>query len=270
MTTETAEQYELITVAVADRVGTVTLNQPDALNAMSPKMATEARLALDALEQDPEVRVIVITGAGRAFSSGADLRDPDRPMTPEGRPDVLNPLREAYNPLVAKIRRTPKPVVAAVNGPAVGVSASVAAACDIVVAAESAYFLLAFVNIGLTVDGGASILFPARAGVGRAAEMALLGGRIPAPQAHEWGIVNRLVSDAEFPNAVSELAQKLAGGPPGSFAASKELLNNASYPDLEAKLDREAVLQQERANSDDFVEGVMALFQKRPANFTGA
>jgi 2-(1,2-epoxy-1,2-dihydrophenyl)acetyl-CoA isomerase len=254
----------------ADGIATITLNRPDTLNAMGPRMALEITAALEACERDPAVRVIVITGAGRAFSSGADLRDGDRGVTPEGKPDLLGALRSAYNPMIVKVRRIPKPVIAGVNGPAVGVSASLAAACDLVVAAASAYFLLAFVNIGLTIDGGASLLFPARAGFGRAAEMALLGERIPAADAHRFGIVNRLADDAEFPAVLAGLAAGLAAGAPGSFAASKALLNAAVFADLEAALEREAVAQQARGESADFVEGVTALFQKRPPTFTGA
>ena len=268
MTTQQA--YETIALSVADGVATITLNRPDDLNPLSVPMALEVLSVLEQVEGDPAIRAVLITGAGRAFSSGADLKGGDRGLTPEGKPDVLTALRTAYNPLILKLMTTPKPVVAAVNGGAVGIGASLAWACDLVVAADSAYFLLAFVNIGLTVDGGASISLPSRVGYARAMEMALLGERVPAETALQWGMINRVVAGEELAAAAGELAAKLAAGPPGSFAASKRLLNEGCLTDLEARLDDEAVAQQERAESTDFVEGVMAFLQKRPANFQGS
>ena len=162
-----------------------------------------------------------------------------------------------------------EPVVAAVNGPAVGIGCGLALASDMIVAAESAYFLLAFVNIGLTLDGGNSLFLPARIGIARASELAMLGERLPAATALEWGLVNRVVPDGELLATAGELAARLAAGPPGSYAATKELLNRQVYPDLEANLDHEGVLQQQRAESADFGEGVMAFLTKRKPNFTG-
>jgi 2-(1,2-epoxy-1,2-dihydrophenyl)acetyl-CoA isomerase len=190
-------------------------------------------------------------------------------LTPEGKPDVLTALRTAYNPLILKLMTLPKPVVAAVNGGAVGIGASLAWACDLIVASESAYFLLAFVNIGLTVDGGASISLPSRVGYARAMEMAMLGERVPAEIALQWGMINRVVPGEELAAAAGELAAKLAAGPPGSYRASKRLLSQG-LANLEARLDDEGVAQQERAESADFVEGVMAFLQKRPATFQGS
>jgi 2-(1,2-epoxy-1,2-dihydrophenyl)acetyl-CoA isomerase len=183
---------------------------------------------------------------------------------------VLTPLREVYNPLILRTRRFEKPTIAAVNGPAVGIGWSLALACDPIVAAESAYFLLAFANIGLSVDGGASASLVARAGHTRAAEIALLAERIPATRALEWGLVNRTVPDGEFRETVAELAARLAAGPPGAYASIKELLNEAALAAFAETLDREAVLQQERAESADFGEGVVAFLQKRPAQFSGS
>ena len=267
MTTQQA--YEAIAVSVADGVATITLNRPDDLNPLSVPMAQEVLSVLEQVEGDPEVRAVLITGAGRAFSSGADLKGGDRGLTPEGKPDVLTALRTAYNPLILKLMTLPKPVVAAVNGGAVGIGASLAWACDLIVASESAYFLLAFVNIGLTVDGGASISLPSRVGYARAMEMAMLGERVPAEIALQWGMINRVVPGEELAAAAGELAAKLAAGPPGSYRASKRLLSQG-LANLEARLDDEGVAQQERAESADFVEGVMAFLQKRPATFQGS
>jgi 2-(1,2-epoxy-1,2-dihydrophenyl)acetyl-CoA isomerase len=160
-------------------------------------------------------------------------------------------------------------VIAAVNGPAVGIGCSLALACDLIVAAESAYFLMAFVNIGLTLDGGASHTLPARVGHARAFEIAYLGERIAASQALDWGLINRVVPDGELRSVVEALAGKLAAGPPGSYAAIKRSINARLYDGFEDALELEAVLQQDRATSSDFGEGVMAFLEKRPPQFTG-
>jgi 2-(1,2-epoxy-1,2-dihydrophenyl)acetyl-CoA isomerase len=260
---------QTIDYVVADGVATITLNRSDALNAWVRELGEELLDALDRAAEDPAVRAVVLTGAGRAFSSGADLKEGGE-FDKHGKPDVLTRLRAVYNPVIVKVRTMPKPVVAAVNGPAVGIGCSLALAADLVVAAESAYFLLAFVNIGLTVDGGSSASLAARVGHTRAFEMAFLGERIDARKAESWGLINRVVPDDELGAATEALVARLAAGPPGSYAATKKLLNDRLYPGLEDHLDAEAVLQQERAVSADFVEGVLAFMQKRPANFTGA
>src|SRR5215217_7712929 len=159
----------------------IVLDRPDVMNAWDKQLATDLLTAVEHAAADDAVRTVTITGAGRAFSSGADLRAGFDPRPGDGRPDVGAALRERYHPIITGIRRMPKPVLAAVNGPAVGIGCSLALACDLIVARESAYFLLAFVNIGLVPDGGSSLFLPARVGHTRAAEMAMLGERIPAP-----------------------------------------------------------------------------------------
>jgi 2-(1,2-epoxy-1,2-dihydrophenyl)acetyl-CoA isomerase len=215
------------------------------------------------------VRVIVFTGAGRAFSSGADLKAAGELTTDTGAFDVLTPLRESYHPLVLRVRTVDKPVIAAVNGPAAGIGCSLALAADLVIAARSAYFLLAFVNIGLGLDGGASQLLSERIGHARAFEMAYLGERIGAEQALTWGLVNRVVDDEQLTTAVDELAARFVAGPPGSYATIKRTINARAYADFAELLDLEAVEQQRRIESADFLEGVTAFLQKRPARFTG-
>ena len=262
--------FDLQTVSfdVTDGVARIGLNRPEALNAWTRELGVDLLTALDAAGDDPAVRAIVITGEGRAFSSGADLKTAPE-TTAEGKPDVVTRLRTVYNPLLLRVRTIPKPVVAAVNGPAVGIGCSLALDCDLIVAAESAYFLLAFVNIGLGLDGGASATLPARVGHARAFEIAYLGERIPAEQALAWGLVNRVVPDGELPATAGELAARLAAGPPGSYANIKRAINAHAYSAFEEQLDLEAVLQQQRAESADFMEGVLAFMQKRPAKFTG-
>jgi 2-(1,2-epoxy-1,2-dihydrophenyl)acetyl-CoA isomerase len=257
---------ETVELRVTERVAWLTLNRPAALNAWTPQLGRELGSALDHAADDPDVRAIVFTGAGRAFSSGADLKNR---AEADGTMDVQTALRTIYNPVMLRVRTVPKPVIAAVNGPAVGIGCSLALACDLVVASESAYFLMAFVNIGLTLDGGASQTLVARVGHARAFEIAYLGERIGAPQALEWGLVNRVVPDGELLDAVGALGAKLAAGPPGSYAAIKRSINARLYAGFEEALELEAVLQQERATSRDFGEGVMAFLQKRPPQFTG-
>jgi 2-(1,2-epoxy-1,2-dihydrophenyl)acetyl-CoA isomerase len=251
---------------------TIELNRPEALNAWNGALGDELLDAIRSVAEDDDVRAVVITGAGRAFSSGADLRDlsgrEDR--TPEGHIDVRRVLNERYHPIITTIRTMPKPVLAAVNGPAVGIGLSLALAADLVVAAESAYLMLAFVNIGLVPDGGSSLFVPTRVGLARAAEMAMLGERVTAAQALEWGLINRVVPDAEFADEVAALRDRLANGPTRSYAGTKRQLNHWLYTRMEEQLALEADIQQEMASSGDFAEGVAAFIEKRQAAFGGA
>jgi 2-(1,2-epoxy-1,2-dihydrophenyl)acetyl-CoA isomerase len=265
----TALNLETVELRRSERVAWIVLNRPQALNAWTRQLGRELIDALDDVAEDPDVRAIVLTGAGRAFSSGADLKASGE-LGPNGSPDVLTPLREVYNPLILKVRTLPKPVIAAVNGPAVGIGCSLALAADLIVAARSAYFLMAFVNIGLGLDGGASQTLAARAGHARAFEIAYLGERIPAERAEAWNLINEVVDDEALEGRVTEVAARLAAGPPGSYASIKRTVNDRAYEGFAELLDLEAVLQQERAESRDFLEGVVAFAQKRPANFSGS
>jgi 2-(1,2-epoxy-1,2-dihydrophenyl)acetyl-CoA isomerase len=262
-------ELETVQCSGDNGVGTITLNRPDALNAWTRRLGDDMLAALEHHAADPDVRVIVFTGAGRAFSSGADLKAGGELVGPSGVFDVLTPLRESYNPLLLRVRTVDKPVIAAVNGPAAGIGCSLALAADLIVATRSAYFLLAFVNIGLGLDGGASQLLRERIGHARAFQMAFLGERVSADQALEWGMVNRVVDDDQFDAAVAELAGRFVAGPPGSYATIKRTINARAYDDFAQLLELEAVLQQERAESKDFIEGVTAFVQRRPAHFTG-
>lgn len=259
---------EAVTLAVAAGAATITLNRPDSLNSWNEQLGRELAAALDQAAGDDAVRAVMITGAGRAFSSGADLSE-QRAGVEGGQPDLSARLRELYNPIILSIRELPKPVLAAVNGPAAGIGCSLALACDLIVAAESAFFLLAFVNIGLVPDGGVTATLPARAGAARAAEMAMLGERIPAATALEWGLVNRVVADDELEQKAGFLLARLAAGPTRAYANIKALLNRRLYDDLAAQLDAEAEAQSEQGRTGDFVEGVLAFAEKRPPTFTG-
>jgi 2-(1,2-epoxy-1,2-dihydrophenyl)acetyl-CoA isomerase len=264
-----AVNLETVQLKRSERVATIVMNRPEALNAWTQQLGREMTDALDEVAAEPEVRAIVLTGAGRAFSSGADLKA-ERELTADGAPRVDSALREVYNPLILRVRTIPKPVIAAVNGPAVGIGCSLALAADLIVAARSAYFLLAFVNIGLGLDGGASQSLVARAGHARAFEIAYLGERVPAGQALSWNLINEVVDDDRLAARVDELAARLAAGPPGSYASIKRTINARAYDGFEDLLELEATLQQERAESRDFAEGVLAFVHKRPANFSGS
>ncbi|HWK27676.1 MAG TPA: enoyl-CoA hydratase-related protein [Solirubrobacter sp.] len=257
-----------ITTRSEDGTTTIVLDRPDALNAIDPALAEALKTALEHAANDDDTRAVVLTGAGRAFSSGADLSGGFDP-TPDGHADLARALHERFHPIVHTIRTMPKPVIASVNGAAAGISVSIALAADLVIAAESAYFLLAFVNIGLVADGGASLLIPERIGFARAAELALLGEKLPAPKALEWGLINRVVSDATLSAETRSLADRLANGPTRSYAGTKRQLNAWLFERMPAQLALEAEIQQELAASRDFAEGVAAFKAKREPRFQG-
>ena len=259
------------TVNVIRRGGaaTIELNRPEVMNAWDREFGADLLAALEECAADDAVRAVCITGAGRGFSSGADLKSGLSDLTPEGKPDLRKILVERYHPIITGVRRMDKPVVAAVNGPAVGIGVGLALACDLIVARESAYFLLAFVNIGLVPDGGSSLFVPSRVGFARAAELAMLGERLPAPKALEWGLINRVAGDEDFAGEVDALVDRLAQGPTKAYAAAKRQLNVWLFERMEDQLVLEADLQQEMGAGDDFAEGVTAFLQKRPPSFRG-
>jgi 2-(1,2-epoxy-1,2-dihydrophenyl)acetyl-CoA isomerase len=266
---EPSTQSETVNMSLTNGVATVELSRPAALNAWNKQLGLDLLAALRQVAEDDVVRAVVLTGAGRAFSSGADLKDSSDELTPAGHPDIYKRLTDCYHPIMRAVRELPKPVVAAVNGAAVGIGCSLALCCDLIVAAESAYFLLAFVNIGLVPDGGSSLFLPSRVGMARATELAMLGERLPAAQALDWGLINRVVPDASLREETAALAARLAGGPTRSYAGAKRLLNNWLYSRMPEQLELEARTQQEMAGSEDFVEGAMSFLEKRPPRFSG-
>jgi 2-(1,2-epoxy-1,2-dihydrophenyl)acetyl-CoA isomerase len=260
--------HETIDLTSGGPAARILLNRPEALNAWNEQFGRDLLDAVRRVAEDDSIRALMITGVGRGFSSGADLKE--QGGNGDGLPDLGSRLDEIYHPIITGLREMPKPVVAAVNGPAVGIGCSLALAADLIVAAESAYFLLAFVNIGLVPDGGSTAFLPARIGYARAAEMAMLGERVPAAQAREWGLINRVVPDDRLEAEADALLEKLANGPTRSYAGSKRLLNRRVYADLAGQLDAEAEAQRDQGHSKDFVEGVIAFAEKRPPNFTGS
>lgn len=260
--------YETLELERRGPVAIIRLNRPDALNAWNTELGDELLDAVRRVAHDDAVRAVGVTGRGRAFSSGADLRDlTSRERTAEGDVDVYTTLTDVYHPILTTLRRMPKPVVAAINGPAVGIGCSLALACDLLVCAEPAYLLLAFVNIGLVPDGGALAFVSARAGAGRAAQMAMLGERVGAATLLQWGLVDEVVPADELDERLRARLAALAAGPTGSYAGSKRQINAWLYGRLDEQLELEARVQQQRANSADFREGVSAFLEKRPPKF---
>jgi 2-(1,2-epoxy-1,2-dihydrophenyl)acetyl-CoA isomerase len=266
---ELFREYETVNLYRRGPGAKIELNRPDRMNAWNDQFSLDLLEAIRVVTDDPEVRALAITGAGRAFSSGADLKEAfERPDA--GPFDVYKVLTERYHPLITGIRQMPKPVVAAVNGPAAGIGLSLALACDLVIAAESAYFMLAFVNIGLVPDGGSSLLVPSRIGFARAAELAMLGERLGARKALDWGLINQVWPDGDFVSQTNVLLDRLAAGATNSYAGTKRQLNKWLYEHMDAQLEFEAGIQREMAASGDFAEGLAAFAEKRPPRFTGA
>jgi 2-(1,2-epoxy-1,2-dihydrophenyl)acetyl-CoA isomerase len=268
MSTAPAPTYTSITLDIADGLARLTLDRPDARNALTLDMGRELVDAIGRIGTS-DARAVLLTGAGDHFSVGADLKSPptDAPVTEQGRPDLGWVLREVYNPIVRGLREIPQPVVSAVNGSAVGVAVAMSLAADLVVVADDAYFFMSFVKIGLIPDGGAHALIPARAGHARAAEMLLLGERIHADKALEWGLVNEVVAAAELAARAEALAQRLAAGPKTAQAAIKRMLGATFGEELEAAFEAEADAQRVQADGPEFIEGAMAFLQKREPNF---
>jgi 2-(1,2-epoxy-1,2-dihydrophenyl)acetyl-CoA isomerase len=251
--------------SVSAGVLTLTLNRPDVLNAITPPLLDELTESLRSAAGGSTIRAVVITGAGRGFCSGQDLRA----ATEDGRLDVGAILRDHYAPAIRAIRSMDQPVIAAVNGVAAGAGFSLALACDLRIAAESATFVQAFVRIGLIPDLASTYFLPRLIGPARAAELTMLGETVDSGRALQLGIVNRVVPDAELGAAAAELAARLARGP-RSIGLTKRALNASLQNDLEAQLALEERLQTEAVATADFVEGVSAFLQKRPATFSGA
>ena len=259
--------YVKILFERAGDVAIIRLNNPDVLNALDLQMSQELDHALD--EAVRSARAIVLTGAGRAFCAGANLSGGLGVQSDDGPPDTGAVLERYINPLMVKISRLPIPFVTAVRGAAAGVGCSLALCADLIVASDTAYFLQAFARIGLVPDGGSSWLLMRAIGRPRAMEMMLLGERLPAAKALEWGLVNRIVADDELDATVLDLATRLAAGPTRSLGLIREVAWTAADQDWERALATECRLQREAGRTRDHQEGVAAFQEKRAARFTG-
>jgi enoyl-CoA hydratase len=255
-----------LAVALSDGVLSVTMNRPDSLNSLTAAMLTTIADTLERAHTDPRVRVVRLGGSGRGFSSGAGISEDDRanPGTAGTPGDVL----DAANRAVRSIVNLPQPVVAVVQGPAAGVGASLALASDVVLASEKAFFMLAFTRIGLMPDGGASALIAAAVGRIRAMRMALLAERIPAAEAHEWGLVTAVYPADQFDAEVDKVVSTLVNGPVVALRKTKQAINAATLAGLAGALEREKEGQLVLIDSHDFREGTKAFQQRRQANFT--
>jgi enoyl-CoA hydratase/carnithine racemase len=263
--TGTYTSIDDLSVALTEGVLSVTMNRPDSLNSLTAAMLTTIGDTLERAATDPRVKVVRLAGAGRGFSSGAGMSEEDHANRgASGTPgDVL----DAANRAVSSIVNLPQPVVAVVQGPAAGVGASLALACDVVLASEKAFFMLAFTKIGLMPDGGASALIAAAVGRIRAMRMGLLAERIPAAEAHEWGLVTSVHPADEFDAEVDKVISALVSGPAVALRKTKQAINAATLTELEAAIDRETQGQLQLLVSDDFREGAKAFQQRRPAKF---
>jgi 2-(1,2-epoxy-1,2-dihydrophenyl)acetyl-CoA isomerase len=258
--------FETVTLDISDRIATITLNRPERLNACSLDMADEIA---DALDQLGDARCVVITGAGRAFCSGADLQARGERSITGGQGSYLA-LTRHYNPTMMKLARLDVPVITAVNGPAAGVGCSIGLCGDFVIAGKSGYFLQAFVNIGLVPDGGASWMLPRLVGKARATEMMMLGERISGEKAAEWGMIYKCVEDDQLQVEARALATRLANGPTLAYGIMRKNILTALEQDYAFALNAEAEGQRIAGSSGDAHEGGLAFLQKRKPEFKGA
>jgi enoyl-CoA hydratase len=264
--TDVYRNMDDLSVELADGVLAVTLNRPDSLNSLTAAMLKGIADVLSQAARDPRVRVVRLGGAGRGFSSGAGISEEDRANP--GTAGTPGAVLDAANDAVRAIVSLPQPVVAVVQGPAAGVGVSLALACDVVLASEKAFFMLAFTKIGLMPDGGASALIAAAIGRIRAMRMALLAERIPAAEAFEWGLVSAVYPADQFDAEVSKVVSTLVSGPAVALRKTKDAVNAATLVELKAAVEREKQGQLRLIESDDFREGTRAFQQRRPAKFT--
>ena len=257
--------YETLLIDDAQGVRTITMNRPESLNALNEALKAELADALKAAERDDTVRCLVLTGAGRAFCSGADLKEASAQQKSYG-----ESLRRAYNPIILRLRTIEKPVIAAVNGVAAGAGCSLALACDLRVASDKASFIEAFVKIGLVPDSAATFLLPRLVGLGKALEMAFTGDALDAGAAESLGLVSRVVPGDGLMEVTMELAQRLAQAPTRAIGLTKRAMNRALTLDLEAALNYEADVQEIAGRTNDHKEGLQAFAEKRPPRFTGS
>ena len=260
--------YQNIRFEARDGIARLTLNRPDKLNSFNGAMHAELRAALDGVQHDKSIRVLVITGAGRGFCAGQDLADPDMAMGPL-QPDIGNVVEHHYKPLILALQNLRVPTVAMVNGIAAGAGASLALACDLVIAGKSAAFLQAFSKIGLIPDTGGTWFLPQRVGMARAMGLALLAEKLPAEKAAEWGLIWQAVEDSDLAATVDQLAAQLAAMPTKALVRTRAAMHAAPNHTLEQQLNMEGGFMRELGWSPDFAEGVAAFMEKRAPKFTG-
>ena len=257
--------FEYLKYELEDGVATITLNRPDVYNAFNDGLSYELQDALKQATRDELVRVVVITGEGKAFCSGQDLKDSSK----QENKSFMNSLHKRYNPIIRAMRNMPKPIIARLNGVAAGAGCSLALACDLVVAAEESMLVEVFVNIGLVLDSGSSYFLPRLVGSAKAFEMSTMGTRIKGKEAFEMGLVNKVVPLAEIDAAVKEYTNFYKQAPTKAIGLMKKMLNKAGNSSLDEMLDYEAYCQEIAGSSEDYKEGVNAFLEKRKAEFKG-
>jgi 2-(1,2-epoxy-1,2-dihydrophenyl)acetyl-CoA isomerase len=260
-----APAFEALRYDVSDRIATITLDRPDALNSLTVPLKNELLIALTTAARNPEVRVLVLTGSGRAFCAGQDLRER---LEPDAAPLAVE-VRERYNPIVRAMVHLEKPIIGAINGVAAGAGASLAFACDIRIAADDASFVLGFGRVGLVPDSGATWFLPRLIGVSKASELALTNDPLTAADAERFGLVAKVVPSDELQAAARELAGRLTGAAPRALALTKRALRRALEASLEETLEYEADLQGVAGRTRDHGEGIAAFIEKRRPRFEG-
>lgn len=244
---------------------TITLNRPDVFNAFNDEQSYELQDALKAAARDAEVRVVVLTGAGKAFCSGQDLKA----ISGAKNRSLSDSLYKRYNPIIRSMRNLPKPIICKLNGVAAGAGCSLALACDLIIASEKASLIEVFVNVGLVLDSGSSYFLPRVVGSMRAFELATMGNKVSAHQAFEWGMVNKVVAPEELDDAVNSYAEYYEKAPTKAIALMKQMLNRSGNSSLDEMLQHEAWCQEIAGNSEDYKEGVAAFNEKRKPEFKG-
>lgn len=265
----TATEYQTITLESADQICTITLNRPDVYNAFNDELTTELAAALKSAERDKDVRVVIITGAGKAFCSGQDLGDLKAKYVPGHMPHLGDDLKYRYNPVIRKISTMSKPVIAAVNGVAAGAGCSLALACDMCIASSEAAFIEVFINVGLIPDSASTYHLPRLVGMAKAMEMCMTGRKVSAEEAERIGLINSACPPESLMENVLKLAGKLAAMPERGIALTKRLLRQSFDNTLNQQLEAEMYAQETAGMTKDHFEGVVAFIEKRKPEFTG-
>ena len=268
--TATEKTFEMLTVETSDHICTITLNRPKVYNAFNDQLTFELQDALKQAERDHDVRVIIITGAGKAFCSGQDLGDLKERYVPGYVPKFAKDLDRRYNPIAKRIINMEKPVIAAINGVAAGAGCSLALACDIRIASQHASLIEVFINVALIPDTGSTYTLPRLVGLGKAKELCFTGDKVDAEEALRIGLVNRVVDADQLMDETRRLAKKLASLPSRGIALTKRLLNQSFDNDLENQLRAESFAQDTAGRTEDHFEGVSAFLEKRKPQFKGS
>ena len=257
--------YNTILLETKDGKATITLNRPNVFNAFNEELSYELQAALKEVSKNIEVRVVILTGAGKAFCSGQDLKSIEGS---ENR-SLSESIHKRYNPIIKGIRNMPKPVICKLNGVAAGAGCSLALACDMIIASEKASLIEVFVNVGLVLDSGSSYFLPRLVGSAKAFELSTMGSKVKAEEALKLGMVNRVVEEDELDDAVDEIANYYINAPTKAIALMKKMLNKSFYSDLDTMLEYEAYCQEIAGHSGDYKEGLKAFMEKRKPNFSG-